>query len=104
MDITLSLGHILTDTITFNDQNGNSMLVTPTPDSAPVWTSSTAATETLVASADGLSAVGTPLAVGTDVVGLTLAVGGVTYTASQNVTVTAAPQVLTSVSINPAVA
>jgi hypothetical protein len=103
MDITLSIGHTLTDAIGFYDQNNNPMLTTPTPDSAPVWSDTTPATETLVAAANGLTATGTPLAVGSDVVSLTVIVGGVTFTATQNVTVTAAPQVLTSVQILPTV-
>lgn len=103
VDITLSVGHTLTDSILFLDAVGNPMLTTVTPDSPPTWTQSTPATETLTASADGLTFSGPAIAVGTDSVGLTVVVGGVTFSASQSVTVTAAPQVLTSVAISPAV-
>jgi len=103
MDVTLSIGHTLTDTIAYLDQNGNPMLTTPTPDSPPVWSDSTPATETLTVAADGSSATGTPLAVGVDTVSLTVIVGGVTFSATQNVIVTAAPQVLTKVDITPTV-
>ena len=99
MAVTLAVGHTLNMSLTFLDQNGNPMLTTPTPDAAPTWSDTTAATETLAPAASGLTCVGTPIAPGTDTVTVTLAVGGVAFTANLDVTVTAAPQVLTSVAI-----
>ena len=80
------------------------MLTPPTPDAPPVWTNSTPATGTLVAAADGSSAVETAIAVGTDVISVAATVGGKAFTATQGVTVTAAPQVLTSIGILTTVA
>lgn len=103
MAVTLSVGHTLTETIAFLDQSGNPMLVTPTPDSPPSWSDTNSAVETLSVSPDGLSFSGPAIAAGTDVVNLTVIVGGVSFSAVENVTVTPAPQVLTSVAIVSAV-
>lgn len=100
---TLTVGHKLALAIAFLDANGNPMLTAPTVDSPPVWGNTTPATETLVASADGLSAVATSVAPGTDAISLTVLVGGVSYAASLSVEVDAAPQVLTSVAIDATV-
>src|SRR5271154_4010124 len=70
MSTTVNLGHTISMSIAFLDQNGNPMLTTPTPDSPPVWTNTTPATETVAAAANGLTAVATPVAVGTDTVNL----------------------------------
>jgi hypothetical protein len=76
------------------------MLVTPVPDSAPVWTNVAAPTiDTLTVSADGSTATITPLSAGADTVTLTVIVGGHIFTATQQVNISAAPQVLTSVAI-----
>lgn len=98
--LTLTLGHNVEANIVYLDANGNPMLATPTPDSPPVWTNTTPATETLVVSADGNTAEATTLAVGTDSIGVTVIVGGKTFQASVAIEVDAAPQVLTSVAIN----
>lgn len=98
--IELTLGHNVEASLAYLDANGNPMLVTPKPDSAPVWTNTTPATETLIPSPDGNTAEATTVAVGTDSIGVTVIVGGVNFTASVAVTVDAAPQVLTSVAIN----
>lgn len=103
MSVTLSVGHLLNMSIAYLDQHGNPMLVTPTPDSPPVWANTTQATETIVAAADGNSAVGTPVAPGTDTVSLNVSVGGAAFPATLDVTVTPEAQVLTSVSIVPSV-
>jgi hypothetical protein len=97
--VTVNIGHTLNFGLSFLDQNGNPMFTTPTPDSAPVWTNTTPATETVVAAANGLTAVGTPVAPGDDTVDVTVVVAGVSFSASQPVVVDAAPQVLTSVAI-----
>jgi len=98
--LTLTLGHNVECTIAYLDQNGNPMLTNQTPDSPPVWTNTTPATETLVVSPDGLTAEATTVAVGTDSIGVTVVVGGATFTASVAIEVDAAPQTLTSVAIN----
>ena len=79
------------------------MLTAPTPDAAPVWSNTTAATETLAPSADGLTCVGTPVAPGTDTVSVAVVVAGATFSATLAVEVDAAPQVLGSVVINSTV-
>jgi hypothetical protein len=103
MNVALTVGHTLNMAVSFLDQNGNPMLVAPTPDTAPSWTDTTPATEILVVAGSGLTAVGTPVAPGTDVVNLTVVVGGVSFAALLDVTVSAAPQVLTSVAISSTV-
>jgi hypothetical protein len=96
----ITLGHGLDLSITYLDQDGNVMLTTPTPDSPPVWSNTTEATETLIVAADGLTAQTTSVAVGADTVSVTATVGGVAYSASLIVNVQAPPQVLTSIAIN----
>jgi hypothetical protein len=103
MDAQVSIGHVINAELSFLDQNGNPMLVTPKPDAVPTWANLAPAVETLVASADGLQAVITPLTVGVDTVSVSLTVGGVMFNATLNVAVAAAPQVLTSVEIKSTV-
>ena len=95
----ITLGHNLNLSIAYLDQDGNPMLVTPTPDAPPVWTNTTPATETLAVAADGNTAVATSVAIGSDSISLALTVGGVAFSASIIVNVNAAPQVLTSIAI-----
>lgn len=102
MALNMTVGQTDGLTIAFLDQNGQPMATTPTPDSPPVWTASTPATDTLAIAADGLSAVDTAVGAGTDTVTLAVVVGGVTFNAQLDVNVTApAPpaQVLTNVAI-----
>lgn len=99
MATTLSVGHTLNMSLVFLDQSGNPMLTTPVPDSAPTWTDTTPATETLAVDASGLTASAAAIAVGTDTVSVAVVVGGTSFAASLDVSVTAAPQVLTSVQI-----
>lgn len=99
---TINVGHKDNLSIEYLDQNGNPMLATPTPDSAATWTDTaggSAAATSLAVAADGNSAVATGTAVGSDTIGLSVTVGGKTFTASLVIQVTAAPQVLTSVAI-----
>lgn len=103
MDAQVSIGHVINAQLTFLDQNGNPMLVDPKPDSAPVWSNLNSAVETLVASADGLQAVITPLTAGVDTVTANVVVAGLKFQATLNVAVTPAAQVLTSVVITPTV-
>ncbi len=73
------------------------MLTTPTPDSPPTWSDSTPATETL--SPGGLTASALAIAPGGDTISVSVTVNAVSYGATLGVTVTPAPQQLTSVSI-----
>ena len=97
--VSVSVGHTVSMSLIFLDQSGNPMLVTPTPDAAPVWTDTTPATGTLTAAANGLTATELAIAAGSDTVSVALAVGGEQFSASVAIDVAAAPQVLTSVAI-----
>lgn len=104
MSATDVVGQSLPLSIAFLDQNGQPMVNAPAPDSPPVWSNTTPGVETVVAAPNGLTAVATALSAGGDTINLSLAVGGVAFTASLDVTVTApAPpaQVLTSIAIVP---
>lgn len=96
---TFNVGHVDTMSIVYLDALGLPMLTPVTPDSVPVWAQSTPATDALAVAASGLSATATGLAAGTDTISLTVIVGGVSFSATQDLTVDAAPQVLTSVAI-----
>lgn len=99
MAATQNVGQSLPLSIEYLDQNGQPMRTTPTPDTAPQWANSDTATETLVASVDGKTAVATAVAAGADTVEVTLAVGGRSFTATLDVTVMPAAQTLTSIAI-----
>lgn len=103
--VTVTVGHQVNCAIEYLDQNGNPMLVTPTPDSPPTWTDapSPAGDVTFTVGAGGLTATDVAVAPGTDVVSVSLSVGGVPFTAQLGVTIAAAPQVLTSIAIVPTV-
>jgi len=103
-NVTVSVGHTVSFALAFLDQHGNPMLTTPAPDAPPVWTDTTSATGTLSAAPSGLTAQEIAVAVGTDTVSVALAVGGVAFSASIDLTVQAEPQVLTSVGILATVA
>ena len=103
MATTVNVGHKINCALQLLDQSGNPMLVTPTPDSVPTWTNGSPAVDTLVAAVDGMSAVDTAIAPGSDTIQLSGSFGGTTFTASLAVTVTPVPQVLTSVVIVPTV-
>jgi hypothetical protein len=90
-------------TISFLDQNGNPMLTAVTPDAPPTWSDTTPATGTLTPAAGGLSATEAAIAAGSDVVNVALTVGGAAFSASLGITVSPAPQVLTSIAINATV-
>ena len=102
MATNFTVGSTLSLSIAYLDQHGQPMTTAPTPDSAPAWSNTTPATETLAPAADGLTCVATGDAPGSDTVDLTVVVGGATFTATLAVEVEAAPQVLTSVEIVPA--
>jgi hypothetical protein len=102
--VTVTVGHKINCSIGFLDTNGNPMLATPAPDAVPSWSNTTPASETLVPAGDGLTAVATALAAGSDQINLSLTVGGKVFQASLSVAVQAAPQTLGSVAINSTVA
>jgi hypothetical protein len=79
------------------DQLGNPM-VTPVA-GVPTWSNTTPATGTIAASSSGQSITYTPVAEGTDTVDFSLVVGSQTFSATADITVVAAAQVLTSVQI-----
>ena len=101
--VTVTVGHKINCSIGFLDQNGNPMLPKPTLDATPSWNNTTPASETLVAAPDGLTAVATALAAGSDEIDLSVTVGGAVFKALVAVTVQAVPQTLGSVVINTTV-
>jgi len=103
--IAVNIGHVVNMTIVYLDQNGNPMLVAPTPDAVPSWSNapSPPGATSLVVAADGLTAVDSALAAGSDTVSLSLSVGGIAFSAQLGVTVAAAPQVLTSIAVGATV-
>ncbi len=102
MASTQNVGQTTSFSIAYMDQNGQPMVPTPAPDAPPAWSQSTPATETLTAAADGNTASALGLAAGSDTVQVTVLVGGVSFSATIDMTVNAvAPpaQVLTSIAI-----
>ena len=103
MATTINAGQNLPFSIAFLDQNGQPMVPAPKPDAAPAWSNRSPATETLTASADGMTASAVGNAAGLDTVKVSLAVGGVTFNATLDVTVNAGTgtgsQTLTSIGI-----
>ena len=101
--VPVTVGHTVTNVLQYFDANGNPMLITPTPDSPNVWTDSgSAATppiDTSTVSTDGNTQTVVASAAGTDLVGVTVVVGGKTFTGSVEVDISPAPQVLTSIAI-----
>lgn len=85
--------------IAFFDQHGNPMATAPTPDSPPTWSNTNPASETLTVAADGLTASATAVAAGVDTVTMTAIVGGNSFSANIDVTVSALVQVVTSAQI-----
>jgi len=102
----VTVGHTVTDTIVYLDQNGNPMLTPVVPDSPPAWTNAPnpADCDAMSVSADGSTATITTSAPGSDTIGLSVTVGGKQFSASQTLNIQAAPQVLSSVAIAAAIA
>ena len=102
---SVNVGHQIAFSINYVDTNGNPMLTPVTPDSPPTWTDapSAAGVDTFTSSADGTTALLLATAAGSDTVSLSVTVGGVTFTASDLVTISAAPQVLGGVEITSVV-
>ena len=95
-----TVGHTVTYTIVEVDTSGNDMLTqTPVDASpAPAWTSADAgsspAVDSLSVSADGSTGTVSCLAAGNDSIGVTVHIGGVAYSATDQLEIDAAPQVL----------
>lgn len=98
---TVNVGHQVVASYVILDQNGQPMLTQPTPDSPATWTDtlSVPGVDTNAVSADGTQDVITAAAPGTDTVGVSVTVGGKTFTDSALLTVTPAPQVASGVSV-----
>lgn len=103
--IPVNVGHEVDSSIGFLDASGNPMLVTPTPDSPPSWNNAPApvGAAALTVSPDGLTSVDKAVAAGTDTLSVSLSVGGALFSATETITISAAPQVLTSIVINSVV-
>jgi hypothetical protein len=101
-NVIVTVGHTVSFTLVYLDQNGNPMLVTPVPDAPPTWTDTTPATGTLTPSGNTASELA--LAVGADTVNVSLAVGGATFTGTIDIAVQGVPQVLTKVALAATVA
>ena len=97
--VDVNVGHTVACSIVYLDQNGNPMLTTPTPDAPPTWTNAQPTVDTLVVGPGGNTCTVDAIAAGIDVVTLNLAVAGVSFSATLQVSVHTAPQVLTSVTI-----
>jgi hypothetical protein len=97
----ITVGHTDTLSIQYLDQNGNPMLTPVTPDSPPTWTNTPASppVDTFTVAADGSSATLVATTAGSDVVNLSVMVGGKTFTATDAITISAAPQVVSGVMI-----
>ncbi len=99
MATTINVGQTLPLSIRYLDTTGQPMTTPPAPDAAPSWTNTDAAVATLTPAADGLTADALGVAAGSDVVDLTLMVGGVSFSASLDLTVDAVVPVQTLGSI-----
>jgi hypothetical protein len=100
MSDTLHLNQIDNLSIVADDANLN--IVPFTPDAPPVWTNSNPAAATMVASADGLTAVLTPVAVGVTTVGVSVVINKVTFSASDDITIVAGAIASISIVATPA--
>lgn len=102
---TVTVGHGSQISIQYLDQNGNPMLVTPTPDAPPQWSDAQnpVGDAVLTVAADSLTAVLDAKAPGSDVVTVNLTVASKPFTASLPVTIQAVPQVLTSIALQIAI-
>jgi hypothetical protein len=102
--LPVTAGHAVALAIAYLDANGHKMLTQPTPDGPPSWTDAPSAPgiDTLTVAPDGSSAIlatNPADADGSDTVGLSVTVGGKTFSATLAVAISAAPQVLSSVEI-----
>ena len=110
--LNVTAGHTVTSTYTVLDANGNPMLTPPVPTAPATWTNAPSAPgiDTLTVSADGTTStlVTNPAdANATDTLSLSLTIPGpagpLTLAATEAISISAAPQVPTSVVINSTV-
>lgn len=94
MQVPVTVGHTVTFGIGQIDTVGNPMIIPIIFDAAPTWAESSTdgSIETLVVNGDGLGAIGTAVGPGTDTVTPTVLVGGVPFSASVDIVVSAAAQ------------
>jgi len=99
--VPMTIGHVDNMSLEYLDTDGNPMLVTPVPDAPPTWVdnSATPGAATLVVAASGLTATETAVAAGTSTGTMTFTVGGVAFTDTWTLTITAAVQQLGAVKI-----
>lgn len=101
INVPLTVGHTAALSIVWLDQDGNPMLTTPTPDTAPSWSQTAPDAATLTPSSDGMTATEAAKAAGTDVVtvDLSVTIDGVStpFSAQGTFPISAAPQKLTSI-------
>lgn len=97
----VTVGHTDTIAIVQVDQNGNPMKTPVAFDAPPAWTNvpGSPPIDGLVVAADGSTAVATALAAGQDTITVTATVGGVTYTATLQLSISEAPQVLSGIKL-----
>jgi hypothetical protein len=102
---TVNVGHQATCTYVLLDQNNNPMLNPVALDKPAAWTDSPSGTgvDSNVVSADGTVDVVNALAAGSDTIGVSVTVGGKTFTDSVLLTISPAPQVASGVLIQTAV-
>lgn len=94
------VGHRVVNRIVYLDKFGQPMLTTPVPDSPPVWTKLAEDTvDTMDVSADGTVDTVTAVGPGVDSLSVKVTVGGVDYFATEQISISAAPQELGSVDI-----
>jgi hypothetical protein len=103
---TLHLAQIGNLSIVADDSKLNVVSFTPDPVVAPAtnptWTNSNPAAATLVASVDGLTAVLTPVAIGVTTVGVSVVIGGVTFSASDDISIVGGAVASVSIVLTPA--
>ena len=104
MTIIVTMGQTLNMKLTVLDQHGNPMAGQVVFDAAPGWTNSNPEVETIAAAADGQSAVGTPVAPGSDVVTVGASINGQAFSATLDVVINPEVQVATSIRIDATVA
>lgn len=95
MSTDVFIGHTVNFGISQVDTTGLPMVTPVAFDAAPTWAESSTdgSIETLTVAGDGLTAVGSAVGAGTDTVTATVIVGGVSFSASVDVVVSAEPQV-----------
>ena len=96
MSTEVTVGHQVDYVIQYVDSDGNPMLQPVTPDSPPTWANAPDPSDcdTFAPAADGSSAVVQAQGAGSDTISVQVTVSGVQYSASDQVTISAAPQTL----------